>query len=330
MRPDSPTARYNLGVLLLFRGAYPEGFAGYESRFECFAGEMAGSAGLYGLLDPASRWWGGDLRGKRVLAWTEQGLGDALMSMRFVPKLRERGASGVIVQCQPTLSRVMQSLPGVDRVVCEAVPPPSSEFDFHVPIMSLPHLIGLQVENLPGPYPYLHPPKSDIAKWRARVGSDSVLRIGLVWAGSRALRDDSRRSIALAEFAPLLTIPDVRVISLQKTDGADQLATYASQIDDWMSDCGDLMDTAALVSALDLVISVDTAVAHLAGALGKSVWLLNRAGSEWRWGRERDDTPWYPSMRLLHQTRQGSWTDVIAKIAEELSVKARTRATAAS
>jgi len=318
IRPDSPTARYNLGVLLLFRGAYPEGFAYYESRFACFAGEMAGAAGLHDVLDPTTRWRGGDLYGKTVLVWTEQGLGDALMSMRFIPRLRERGASGVIVQCQPPLARVMQSLPGVDRVVCTAAPPASSEFDVHVAIMSLPHLIGLRVDDLPGPYPYLHPAKDGIAKWRARLGEGRQLCVGLAWAGSSALRDDSRRSIALAELAPILTAPGVRVISLQKDARSVEAQNFASQIDDWMDECGDLMDTAALVSALDLVISVDTAVAHLAGALGKPVWLLNRFGSEWRWGLRLTATPWYPSMTVVRQESEGDWQGVVVTLQDML------------
>lgn len=317
--PANATALYNLGVSRLMQGDYAEGFRLYEHRFDCFAGDSA-ALGLHRRLDPRQRWRGEPLAGRRILVWTEQGLGDALMTMRFLPRLRGLGAVKVTVQCQPALARVIASLEGVDDVRCEAEAPPADAFDVHAPIMSLPHLFGVRQADLPGTCPCLVPPRAAVDGWRARLRG-GVLNVGLAWAGSAALRDDARRSIPLATLAPLLALDGVRCVSLQKDEGRDQRGAFAESLDDWMDECHDLMDTAALVAALDVVISVDTAVAHLAGALGTPVWLLNRSGSEWRWGREGTTTPWYPSMRIFRQEARDDWCGVMRQLHASLEAR---------
>jgi hypothetical protein len=224
----------------------------------------------------------------------------------------------VTVQCQPALQRVMRSMPGVDEVTCRAEPPSSTEFDVHVPMMSLPHLFRTDRDSVPGPVPYLVVPDAMKQEWQRRLATVAGLRVGLAWAGSKALRDDARRSIPLRDFEPLGRIGGVRLFSLQKDEEAAQLAGFAGPIESWMDRCDDLMDTAALVVNLDLVISVDTAIVHLAGALGRPCWLLNRHGSEWRWGASGERSPWYPSLRVCRQDRDDLWSDVIARVAAKL------------
>jgi hypothetical protein len=189
-------------------------------------------------------------------------------------------------------------------------------------MMSLPAVFETRMETVPDRVPYVTVPPSMVAAWRGRL-VDARPKVGIAWAGNRTLRDDPRRSIPLAQFLPLFARDDVRLVSLQKDDAADAWRELAREGGDWIDACSDFLDTAALISALDLVISVDTAVAHLAGALGRPVWLLNRFGSEWRWGREPTRTRWYPSMRIFNQQRQGEWSEVIDRIDAELGTLAR-------
>ena len=322
LSPDDASAKYNLAMGTLLRGDYREGLALYESRFDALPHEFAVARATAGSLKRHARWQGDPLSGRRVLVWTEQGLGDALMMMRYLPALKERGARSVTVLCDAALDRVMRSLPGVDKVACRIDAIAAESYDTHCPIMSLPHLFGTQLDSIPCRVPYLSVPAAAKSAWRERLSGIAKMKVGLVWAGNSALRDDARRSITLNQFAPLREIDGVQLISLQKGGAAAELGQWGSAIADWMDACGDFMDTAALVDNLDLVIGVDTAVAHLAGALGKPVWLLNRSESEWRWGFEREDTPWYPTMRIFRQERPLEWGSVIARIARELDARA--------
>ena len=307
--------KYNLAMNLLLLGDYPEGSALYESRFDAFKHNFAGARDLRQYLKEGNRWRGGGVSGKRVLVWCEQGLGDSVMMMRYLPALKERGAESLTVFCDPSLERVMRSIDGVDEVVCQVGALSSVTFDLHCPIMSLPHRFGTRQDTIPGVMPYLAVPEALRAQWSERFSRIAKMKVGLAWAGSAVLRDDSKRSIPLDQFAPLTEIGGVQLISLQKGEAAKQLAGWGRDIPDWMGACGDFMDTAALVSHLDLVISVDTAIVHLAGALGKPVWLLNRYESEWRWGLEREDTPWYPSMKIFRQQQRSEWHSTIERIA---------------
>ncbi len=320
LTPGERAGPFNLGALRLLRGDYREGLELYESRFETFVvGDLAGSTGLFRSLGQVPRWRGESLAGRRLLVWTEQGLGDSLMVMRFFAQLGERGAGKVIVRCESPLQRVMAAMPGVDRTTTETEPVPFGEFDLHCPIMSLPLLFDARPDSLPNNVPYLSVPGPLRQHWRNRVSAIGKPTVGLAWAGSRSLRDDARRSIPLRRFSSLLGIGGIQLISLQKGDAAEQLRDCGWEVPDWMDECADFLDTAALVVNLDLVIAVDTAVAHLAGALGRPVWLLNRFESEWRWGLGREDSPWYPTMRILRQPVPRDWDSVIAQVRADLA-----------
>ena len=316
--PASATTKYNLATLQLMQGHFEEGFRLYESRFECFAAEMARSSGLYRHLDPATRWLSGDLTAKRVLVWTEQGLGDSLMMMRYLPVLRDRGARRVVVQCQPALERCMLAMDGVDDVIVTAEPPPHDDYDLHVPIMSLPFMFGTRRESVPAQMPYLVVPEQMVDQWSVRLAPRRGLRVGVTWAGSNSLRDDARRNVPLAALAPLLKTEGVEFFSLQKDRQTAPSPGPIPGLRDYMSSCQDLLDTAALISNVDLVISVDTAVVHLAGAIGTPVWLLNRFGSEWRWGVDGEASPWYPSMRIFRQTVRDDWSMTLREVGDAL------------
>lgn len=314
--PQNAIACYNLATTRLLCGDYAEGLSLYEYRFDAFVREFSASRGLHEIFPANSRWTGEPLAERHILIWMEQGLGDTLMMMRYLPLLKQRGAGKVTICCDAPLLRLMRTLPGVDAALPMDDPPRSRDIDVHCPIMSLPLMFGSRLDALSREAPYLNVPAALVERWHSRLAATRGLRVGLVWAGSKSLRDDAQRSLELRQFECLSEIPGVSLFSLQKGEAADQLrGWHAGDIIDWMEECSDLMDTAAFVANLDLVISVDTAVAHLAGALGKPVWLLNRYGSEWRWGLEGEDTPWYPTMRIFRQVERGDWSKVIDRIA---------------
>jgi Flp pilus assembly protein TadD len=313
---DCAEAQFNLSMLLLLRNDLEEGFRLYESRFKASTRGFKGSRGLHDRLKDHASWQGEALPGKRVLVWTEQGKGDSIMMMRYLPMLKERGADTVTVFCEPALERIIGSMPGVDRVVCDTSSDLEMNFDLHCPIMSLPFLTQTRRESVPNEVPYLAVPEDLRNRWRTRLSGIDI-KVGLAWAGSKSLRDDAKRSIAPHRFTPLTKIDGLQLISLQKEKDGTQL-----EILDWMDECDDFMDTAGLIENLDLVISVDTAVAHLSGALGKPTWLLNRFQSEWRWGIGRQESDWYPSMRIFSQQQDSDWRSVINVIAAELRLVA--------
>jgi len=317
--PTSAAAKYNLATLTLLRGNYREGLALYEHRFEAFTREFVAGKRLNDRLPAERRWRGEDLAARRLLVWADQGIGDSLMVMRYLPMLKSRGAGEVTVWCEQALQRLMQATPGVDAVVTNGEMPDPLNFDMHCPIMSLPFMFAASPESIPHAVPYLSVAAQLEDQWGERLAEIRKKKVGVAWAGNKSLRDDGRRSIALRELAPLLHAPDIQPISLQKGEATDQLAQFDGLILDYMNLCHDFMDTAALVQNLDLVISVDTAVAHLAGALGKPVWLLNRWGGDWRWGPAGEDSPWYPTLRILRQTERDDWSGVIAEVVARLT-----------
>ena len=319
LQPRSATARYNLSMLQLLRGNYKEGLELYESRFDVLQSDFGLKPAMKQLLGDPRRWNGEALSGQRLLVWTEQGFGDSLMMLRYLPLLTGRGAGTVIVLCEQELERVVGSLAGIDNGLRCAQSVAAGEFDLHCPIMSLPRVFDTTLDSIPGVVPYVAVPEPLCDVWKARLSSITKTRVGLAWAGSRTLRDDARRSIPLSAFQPVIKCESVQVVSLQKGDGSEQLDVRRDSIANWMDECVDFLDTAALIKSLDLVITVDSAIAHLAGALGKPVWLLNRYRSEWRWGLESESCPWYPTMRIFRQRAATSWTDVIALIAIELT-----------
>jgi len=312
MRPDDARAHFGRAGLLLLRGAYAEGWREYEWRWR---GSTAEEIELRRFAEP--QWRGEDVAGKTVLLHAEQGFGDTLQFCRYASLV---GATArVILEVQPPLVRICSSLAGVAQVVARGEPLPA--FDLHCPLLSLPLAVGTTLDTIPSGAPYLAADPELVAGWRERLAGLGGLRVGLVWAGSRQLGPewtaiDRRRSIALAMMAPLGAVSGVSLVSLQKGEPAAQGANAALDLalHDFTADLHDFADTAALIEVLDLVISVDTSVAHLAGALGKPIWLLNRFDTCWRWLLDRDDSPWYPQLRQFRQPGPGDWTSVMLAV----------------
>lgn len=318
--PDLAPARWNLALAQLALGDFENGWANFESRWEgC---HTLGNA----YRKPVERAWQGEpLAGKTLLLWAEQGLGDTFQFIRYASELAAMGAR-VVAEVQPPLVGLISTAPGMDEVFATGLAP--DDYDFHCPLMSLPHRLGTRLETIPSRVPYLFADEEKIARWRERLAADSAYKIGLVWAGGSrpGFPDleaiDARRSLRLALFAPLSEVPGVRLYSLQK-GGAAKEATAPDlgfEVIDHTDELDDFSDTAALLQNLDLIISVDTSVAHLAGAMARPVWLLNRRDTCWRWLLERTDTPWYPTMRLFRQGAGGGWQQVVEDIAAALIV----------
>ena len=322
--PDFSLAKLNYSLLQLMRGNLDQGFALFENRFESGDPVTMGPArAILGELKNRPRWLGQDLKSASLLVWTEQGLGDSLMMMRYLPRIKNRGAGRLIVYCEPALVRIMQSLTGVDEVYCGARPPPPEEYQFHCPTMSLPLLFETRLETIPTDVPYVKVPGDVRQKWADKISGVERPRVGLVWAGGKQARIDPIRSMSLKSFLPVVAAARAAFISLQKGDEAKQVEAFDRHIFDWMDECRDFLDTAGLVEQLDLVISVDTSVAHLAGAMGKPVWLLSRFDGAWPWLLEREDSPWYPSMRIFRQSERASWDDVMQRVACAIALEFR-------
>lgn len=320
--PQHAAAHFNHALCHLTLGHYRDGWREYEWRWQ--TGQLKSSQ----LHCKPPLWAGKEpLQGQRILLHAEQGLGDSLQFCRYLPMVAELGAT-LIVQVQAPLVPLIRTMSGVSQVIAagEALP----GFDFHCPFMSLPLAFGTTLETVPGGRRYLSPSEDRSLLWQRRLGARHVPRVGLVWAGaphaSLAVQRpvDRRRSIHLEKFASLGTAK-VEFFSLQKGEAAasqlrelEEACWDGPRLLDFTAQLSDFEDTAALIDQLDLVISVDTAVAHLAGALGKPVWLLNRFDTCWRWMTGRDDSPWYPTMKIFRQPSAGDWDSVIASVKTEL------------
>ena len=309
LNPGDPVAEFSRGTCLLAGGRWREGFQGFAARRR-FPDAVAAPAGL-----PETR---GDER--RLLLWNDQGLGDAIQFFRYVPLLRQSGHETVLV-LPAALTRLARSMPGIGPVLTQgdALPP----LDAHLPMMDMPVLLGL--DEIPAGVPYLTADPRAAAEWRGRFAALPGLKVGLVWAGElrvsrfQITEMDRRRRVAPGDFAPLLAVPGASFVSLQF--GAEPLPGTLGAMDE----VTDFADTAAIIEALDLVITVDTSVAHLAGALGKPVWVLSRHDGCWRWMRGRADSPWYPAARVFRQTVPGDWAAVIAEVAASLGERIAAR-----
>jgi len=305
IKPDDTRAHWNLAVLLLSMGQFAEGWDEFEWRLK------DKSMGL--RRDFASPQWNGeDLAGKTLLLHTEGGYGDAFQFIRYAPLLRGR-AKKIILECAPTLVKLFSDLPGVDEIITRGQALPA--FDYQIPLQSLPRLFKTNLTNIPNAVPYLKVTPEDRARWKERVQNDGQLNVGLVWAGSsRPNMSDDLRTRGLDIFARLGQIPGVRFFSLQKGPESSLPRLPGLELTDLTHDLNDFADTAALIENLDLVISADTSVAHLAGALAKPVWVLIPFTSDFRWLLNRTDSPWYPTMRLFRQKRHDDWETVIAEV----------------
>ena len=316
-------AHWNSALGLLRAGRFDEGFREYEWRFR--RGEIA-------PRDCAQAVWDGrPLDGRTVLVWAEQGFGDALQFLRFVPEVARRGGR-VVLEVMDGLQGLASRIPGVAAVTVRGAEPPA--FDTHVALMSLPHVLGLA----PGPgrasegTPYLRACDVRSAQWRTRVLAQGhapgrELAIGLAWAGNPALRNSRERSPGFAVVRGLLDIPGVRCFSLQKGAGRDDFAgaSLPPNFVDLDAAIADFDDTAALIAQLDIVVTCDTAVAHLAGALGKPVFVMLPHTPDWRYGLDPHASAWYPSMRLFRQVTHGDWTNVLERVSRALAQAVATR-----
>jgi hypothetical protein len=315
LAPDNAEVRTNRAIALLSAGDLAQGFAEFEWRWHTPSMQPHGIAGAL--------WQGEALRGRTILVHDEGGFGDTLQFVRYVPQLLALGAQ-VILRVQGPLARLLRrSLPGAQVLtLVDALP----QYDWHCPMVSLAHRLGTTLDTIPGQTPYLVPDAAAVADWHRRLEAlRPGLKIGLVWAGAARpgtpMVDamDRRRSMRLAALAPLARVPGVQFISLQLDGSAEAAAAPCGMtLFDPMPAMTDFDDTAAVVANLDLVIAVDTAVAHLAGGLGRPVWLLSRYDACWRWLAGRQDSPWYPSLRFYRQPKPGDWDSVIAAVAGEL------------
>jgi hypothetical protein len=265
------------------------------------------------------------LAGKTILLYAEQGFGDTIQFVRYLPMLAARGAK-IVLEVPDSLMPLIGAVDGVIAMISRGQPHPP--IDLHCPLMSLPRAFGTTLATIPATVPYLRTPAERVEAWRARLPASGKLRVGLVWSGKPTHRNDHNRSIAFERLAPLLAVPNIDFVSLQRdvreTDAAALRNAAVLRPD---LDQADFADTAAIIETLDLVIAVDTAVAHLTGALAKPLWLLLPLCPDWRWMLECDDSSWYPGSRLFRQPRIGDWDSVIPRVAEGLASLAATRDT---
>lgn len=306
LKPDYADAHYNKSTCALLLGHFEEGWREYEWRFQ-----VRNAQERLGRAEHGDRpLWRGDtdLSGKTILLHTEQGLGDVILFCRYAQYLAKCGAS-VILEVPLSLKTLLLSLKGPSYIITRGEKPPA--YDVQCSVMSLPLAFGTTLNSIPASTPYLWAESSRMAQWQEKLGPKTGLRIGLAWSGDMTHDDDRNRSIPLELLIPLTELP-LQFYSLQKdVRKADQHALNRSTIQDFSGELDDFADTAALISQMDLIISVDTVIAHLAGALGKPVWVLLPIIPDWRWLLDRKDSPWYPTARLFRQTHARDWTKVI-------------------
>jgi tetratricopeptide (TPR) repeat protein len=313
LEPAHPNSHFGRGLAYLLLGDLGTGFSEYEWRSKC---KEAGSGAI-----PGPVWDGSPLGGRTILLHAEQGLGDTIHFVRYASLVKKRGGT-VIVQCQPALTRLLARAAGIDRIIAQGSPLP--DYDVHASLLSLPSILRTTSATVPADVPYVTADERLVERWRQELDALPGFRVGISWQGSREHERDRFRSIPLHEFAPLAEVEGVRFLSLQKGYGSDQLREIAGRfpVIDWTDRldeaAGPFMDTAALMKSLDLIITSDTANAHLAGALGVPVWVVLSFNPDWRWQLDREDSPWYPTMRLFRPRARTGWQEVIQRVASEL------------
>ena len=327
LKADYPVPHFNLALVWLTHGDFERGWTKYDWRWT--------QPGFIRREFSQRLWDGTHLGGKTILLHAEDGLGDTLHFIRYASLVRERGGN-VIVECQSALVRLLQGVPGISRLVAQGAPLPG--FDVQAPLLSLPGIFHTVLETIPAKVPYLHADRNLVEHWRRELQKSDVkstgldtgrsLRVGIAWQGNPGFLHDRLRSIPLAHFAKLAKVPGLQLVSLQKGPGKEQLLEQKDEFS--VLDLGNrvdekyggFMDTAAIMQNLDLVITSDTVIAHLAGALGVPVWVALALAPDWRWLLNREDSPWYPTMRLFRQRSQGDWDEVFERIAEQLRKRA--------
>jgi len=319
--PSCSGAHNNLALTLLLQGDFLRGWEEYEWRWK-----LKDAMSLQRNFNQP-QWDGSSLDGRTLLLHAEQGFGDAIQFIRYLPGVGQAGGK-IVIECQPELQRLFETMAPDFPILARGQTLPA--FDVHCPLLSLPRFFSTDLGNIPQTVPYLHADAAGMAIWSGRLSgfgssirpSSPDLKVGLAWAGHPAHKNDRRRSFKLASLAPLAEVSGMRFISLQKGDAAAEARTPPAGIKlvDVAEELKDFADTAALLANLDLVIAVDTAVVHLAGAMGKPVWTLLPFAPDWRWLLERSDSPWYPTMRLFRQPATGDWDSVMAEVREQLQL----------
>ena len=318
--PGSPSAHFNLGISLLAQGDYERGWAEYEWRLRI------DSPAFHFRTTDCPRWEGEPLPGRTILLHTEQGIGDTIQFIRFAPLVKAR-ARRVLLAFPPEMAPLSGLLHWAVRCSSatggDSPEPPGEEnarWDVHASLMSLPYILGTTTLTTIPPAPYILPEPEHLERWRPAIESIEGFRVGITWRGGTFTPDDRYRSFRLAEFAPLANIPGVRLISLQKGEAVQELAGSTFSVVDLGApyQAGDWLDTLGIVSQLDLVVACDTAIVHLAGALGKPVWIALPFAADWRWLMNRDDSPWYPTLRLFRQSKPNDWAGVFDRMAKSL------------
>ena len=305
VEPEFAEAHWNLGLARLTLGQFAVGWAEYEWRLRC----QQFKDGL--TLSHVAPWQGQSIDGKTVLVRREQGAGDTLQFLRFIPELRRRGAR-VLLDVADDLVQLAGTVDSGVELIHEA---PWTAADYYVNLMSLPYRLAVDRESLPAITPYIKADEGQVATWRGRLAAYGGLKVGLVWAGNPKHKNDHNRSCSLALLEPLLAMPDVSWFSLQKGPAARQRENLPrSNLIDLAPELATFADTAAVLASLDLLITVDTSVAHLAGALGRPAWVMLPFAPDWRWLLERSDSPWYDEMRLFRQPAIGDWPRVVEKL----------------
>ncbi|HEV7301792.1 MAG TPA: tetratricopeptide repeat protein [Tepidisphaeraceae bacterium] len=311
LRPDYPEAHANRGLVYLLMGNFQQGWADYEWRWH-------GGHGLKRRSYGGRLWDGSPLVGRRILLHYEQGLGDTFQFIRYAKELKNRGAT-VVFECQASTRQILSRTPGIDEFVIRGEKPPQCEF--YAPLLTLPGTCQTNLDTLPRRVPYVFGDPAQTWDWKQRLAQVAGFRIGIVWQGNPEHKGDRNRSIPLRCFAPLANLPGVQLVSLQKNLGVEQIEQLGglfTPVDfKGIAEGGDgWLRTAAIVANLDLVITADTSVAHLCGAMGVPIWVALPTSPDWRWLLEREDTPWYPTMRLFRQAQPGDWDELFARIAE--------------
>jgi tetratricopeptide (TPR) repeat protein len=310
--PECAEARWNLSLALLQVGEYQQGWEEFEWRWK----KRGYTSKAKSFRQP--EWDGASLCGRTILIHCEQGFGDAIQFVRFLPLVAQQGGR-VVVECPEPLKGLIEGVKGVCEVVAsgQELPP----FDCHLPLMSLPRVFGIRIDSLPRTVPYVYPALEKLAEWSSKFTDSSTFRVGIVWAGRK--KPDPNRTCPFQFLAPLAGMPGISFYSLQiRENGApNEPMSDGPALIDLTQEITDFGDTAALIANLDLVISIDTGVVHLSGALGKETWLILPYAADWRWMLEREDSPWYPTMRLFRQKSPGDWPGVVTRLGKALDTR---------